>query len=224
MPAKHSAVETVVLLHAIGRTSRQMRPLEDRLRDAGYEVLNLDYPAREFPIEELARHIHERIRAKVAAGARTHLVGCSLGALVARAVASRHRPPKLGRVVQLAPPNRGSEVADRLHKLALYRAFYGPAGQQLTTDPASRAGLFGPISFELGVIAGSRSIDPVSSWLIPGDDDGKVSIASTRLPGMTAHIVLPVTHTFIARNLQVQEQVLTFLQRGRFRRATPPAE
>ncbi len=79
-------------------------------------------------------------------------------------------------------------------------------------------GLFGAVDYELGIIAGNRTIDPVSS-LIVGlgvPNDGKVSVDSTRLDGATAHIVLPANHTFFPVNKVMWRQALSFLKDGRF--------
>ena len=209
--------ENVVLLHAIARSNRQMDALAKHLHAAGYKVLNVDYPTRELSIAELADHVNEKIAGDILRGTRVHYVGCSLGALVARALVKQHRPLNLGRVVQLAPPNQGSEVADALQNFWPYKKFYGPAGQQLVTRPSVRAELFGETNYELGVIAGTRSLFPLSSWLLPGADDGRVSVTRTRVKGMKDHITLPVTHTGIAGNAEVHAQVLNFLQHGIFR-------
>ena len=102
-----------------------------------------------------------------------------------------YRPQRLGRVVMLGTPNGGSEIADRLKHIAAYRAFFGPAGQQLGTQrDAAIEALFPPVDYPVGIIAGDRSIDPIRSALLPKPHDGRVSVANTRLDGMADHVVI----------------------------------
>jgi hypothetical protein len=136
-----------------------------------------------------------------------------------RVYLARHRPARLGRVVMLGTPNGGSEIADRLRGLAAYRRYFGPAGQQLTTirDPAT-AVLLPAIDYPVGIIAGDRSIDPIASTLwLPRPNDGRVSVANTKIEGMTDHVVIHAAHPWLMRNRQAIGLTLTFLQHGRFK-------
>jgi hypothetical protein len=142
-----------------------------------------------------------------------------MGGLLARVYLARYRPEQLGRVVMLGTPNGGSEIADRLKNISAYRAFFGPAGQQLGTQRDSAiAALFPPVDYPVGIIAGDRSIDPIASAFLPKPHDGRVSVANTRLDGMADHVVIATAHPWLMRNSLAIEQTIAFLRDGRFRR------
>jgi pimeloyl-ACP methyl ester carboxylesterase len=208
----------VVLLHGIARTSRSLYKIETALHRSRFTTLNLDYASRSKPLEALAADIApdiERFTART--DGSIHFVGYSMGGLLIRVYLAKYRPPRLGRVVMLGTPNGGSEVADVLQRLAIYRAFYGPAGLQLSTqqDPALRA--LPPVDYDLGIVAGVGTIDPISSFLIlPRPNDGKVSVERTRLDGMTDHTIVRASHPGLLRHPAAIEQTIAFLRDGRF--------
>ncbi len=197
-----------------------MAKLAGFLSGRGYRVVNVGYPSTKFSISDLVDIIRPEIdaAAKQAGEGRVHFVGYSMGGLIIRAFLRRYRPANLGRVVMVGTPNNGSQIADFLKNWPLYRKVYGPAGQQLITDQAAMTELLGTVDYELGIIAGNRTIDPVSSLIIGlrVPNDGKVSVESTRLDGASAHIVIPANHTFLPVNKVMWSQTLSFLQHGRF--------
>jgi len=209
--------EQVVVLHGIARSSSHMEPVANMLEQKGFTVYNLDYPSTKYPLEQLASIVASDISQKIRADQPVHFVGYSMGGIVTRIILNKYRPDNLGRVVQLASPNNGSEIADFLKTNPLYETIYGPAGQQLITEGAGIDELLGDVDYELGVIAGNFSIDPVSSSIIPGDDDGKVSIESTKVKGMRDHIIVSASHTFFPSNQEVLTNTLNFLRFGAFR-------
>jgi hypothetical protein len=120
----------------------------------------------------------------------------------------------------LGTPNSGSEIADRLKNIGVYRAFFGPAGQQLGTQrDAAIEALFPPVDYPVGIIAGNRSIYPIASRFLPRPHDGRVSIANTKLDGMADHIVMETSHPWLVRNGPAIEQTIVFLRDGEFRRS-----
>lgn len=209
--------ETVILLHGIARTSNSMWRIESALRSKGYEVVNLDYPSRKKSIDELSDFLGQTLANCYADPERTvHFVTHSMGGVVVRYHLARQHPPNLGRVVMLSPPSAGSEMVDLLSDNPLFELTLGPAGQELGTDPSSVPQTLGPVDFELGVIAGDASVNPVFSELIPGVDDGAVSVESAKTPGMTDFLILPYSHTFIMFSGEVIEQIVHFLDHGVF--------
>jgi len=218
MAGSANAADGVILLHGLARTDRSMARMADALRDEGYQVVNVDYPSRQATVEQLAESVISEALSDPALSdvSRIHFVTHSLGGILVRAYLKEHVVFGLGRVVMLGPPNQGSELVDRLGDLALFERINGPAGRQLGTDPESLPNRLGPAVFEVGVIAGDRSINWINSLLIPGADDGKVSVDRTRLDGMKDHIVIHATHPFLMRNRDAIRQTLAFLRDGRF--------
>ena len=208
-----------MILHGIARTYRCMRSLSNFLEENGYRVLNVGYPSTRFPLESLIEHVNRKVESFNQDHERKiHFVGYSMGGLLARGVINKYRPPNLGRVVQLASPNQGSEVADFWKNNYLFKWIFGPAGQELGTKGKSFTRIQGSVDFELGVIAGNCTLDPISSALIKGPNDGKVSVQNTKVPGLTDHIVISATHTFIIYNREAWNQTLHFLDSGKFNR------
>lgn len=209
----------MVLLHGLARTSDSFSALSSYLESAGYQVVNYDYPSRKHPISILSEQVIpetvQRCRQKKSI-VTIHFVTHSLGGILVRYYLSTQHIPDLGRVVMLSPPNGGSEVVDRLAGMPGFSFINGPAGFQLGTGSNSIPLSLGPASFNLGIITGNSSINLILSTLIPGPDDGKVSVARAQLQGMQDFIVLPYSHTFIMQRQAVFKQIVYFLQHGQF--------
>jgi pimeloyl-ACP methyl ester carboxylesterase len=195
-----------------------MNKMERRLLKEGYKVVNVDYPSRKYEIKELSTLAIEKglEGCKAYKPKKIHFVTHSLGGILIRQYLSKHKIEKLGRTVMLGPPNNGSEAVDKLKNVPGYKFINGPAGMQLGTGIQSIPQSLGEADFEVGIIAGTRSINLFLSMLIPSTDDGKVSIESAHLKNEKDFLSLPVSHPFLMKNDQVIENVVRFIKYGKF--------
>ncbi|MCP4200695.1 MAG: alpha/beta hydrolase [bacterium] len=215
VPASLSA-DCVILLHGLLRTSASMEKAAAAFEARGYTTANIDYPSRDLPVEDLAPLALEAGLAACPDEGTIHFVTHSLGGILVRYYLESRQIPRLGRVVMLAPPNQGSEVVDRLSDVPGFEAMNGPAGLQLGTDEHSVPSRLGPVSYEVGIIAGTETFNPILSQYLPNPDDGKVSVENTKVEGMSDFIVLPHSHPFIMQAPAAIEQAVSFIESGRF--------
>lgn len=218
--------ETVALIHGLGRSPVAMLPLAWTLRRAGYRTVNLGYVAARRPLAATAARIGERLdRARAEhPGEPFHLVTHSLGGILARTWLGRVAPAG-SRLVQLAPPNQGARLAERLKGLGVARALLGQALVDLGHDEHGKARYpLPPVANEVGVVAGGTGADKGYGAWLEGDNDGVVRVAETWLPEARDWILLPRLHTFIMNARDTHANVLAFLGTGRFLEGAPRLE
>lgn len=216
--------ETVVLLHGVAMPALVMHRVARGLRADGYRTINLSYPSRTMPIEQIARdYLPAQLRAHgVDSATRLHFVTHSMGSLVLRLYLRDHRLANLGRIVMVAPPNHGSTAADGAVQQSALRWLLGINLARLGTGDAGIARTLGPTTFEVGIIAGNTAINPLFKRRLAGPNDGAVTVESAKLEGMRDFIVLPHSHTLLLWRADTITQVLAFLRHGHFARANPP--
>lgn len=204
----------VILLHGIFRSSYSLQWMAEQLVEDGTLAVAMDYPSTQVSIPEAADYLHQVIT-NLDGIDQIDLVTHSLGGLVVRAYLAEHSDERLRRLVMIATPNQGAEMADLLGGNLIYRGVFGPAGRQLMKE-----GLIPTLpapSFEFAVIAGARGTQTGWNLLIPGDDDGTVTVASTKLAGAADFATVPSLHTFLIREPEVVEMTRRFLGEGKLR-------
>lgn len=212
--------DTVILLHGMWRDADAMEPAENFLSQQGYHTLNLSYPSTEKSIEVLVRdYLHpavEKLQSKQPEN--IHFVTHSMGGILVRYYLEHYDIPALGRVVMLSPPNKGSQLSNIVLDLSWLDWLIGPAAQQLATHEQSWVNQLQPVGFDLGVIAGNYNPNWLTSWLLPGEDDGVVSMENTKVEGMQDFLVVSEEHFELRKYPPVLQQVAYYLQHGQFYR------
>ena len=218
-PSSSCKPNPVVVLHGLVRSSASMHKISQSISDRGYTVCNVQYPSRQQTIKELATNtVAREIKQCLGTTERSlNFVTHSMGGIVVRQIA-KSTDIKINRVVMLSPPNRGSELVDKLQIIPIFKFINGEAGLSLNTQPDSVPNTLGKVNFAAGIIIGNKSTNPLYSYLIPGEDDGKVSVERARVKGMQDFLVVPNSHSWIMNDDAVIEQTLNFLDDGKFAR------
>jgi len=216
--------KAVILVHGIIRSSRSFDKMRKRLKKEGYQVFGFNYPSTRVPITDAGKYL-ERVLTTLEGIEEIDFVVHSMGGLVVRSylMDCEDPDPRINRMVMLGVPNQGAGIANKIQKWPLYKLLYGPAGQQLVTDSEGLISKLPIPEFEFGIIAGARGNDQGFNPLIPGDDDGTVELAHTKLPGAADFMTVSALHSFLMSHAEVIEATIHFLETGKFR-ADHPAQ
>lgn len=218
--------ETVVLLHGMWRDSSAMDELESFFSENGYEVLSLSYPSNDHDVQTLVeQYLHPQIdRLQQKHLGRIHFVTHSMGGILVRYYLKHYDVPDLGRVVMIAPPNHGSELTEVFEDAEWFAKWSGPAAKQLNTKENSWVNELGGVGFELGVVAGNYNANWITSWILPGQDDGVVTTENTKVEGMKDFLLVPEKHYKLRRTKVVMQQAAFFLKNGMFYQSDAPTD
>ncbi|MBX7246251.1 MAG: alpha/beta fold hydrolase [Candidatus Sumerlaeaceae bacterium] len=211
------ADEMVFLLHGIGKPAMDMKFVDKGLRKAGYETFNWRYPSRKKDIAGLADELAEVVEAHPAR--KISFVAHSMGGIIVRAYLQKYNPPNVGRFVMIGTPNQGAQLADWLSGWIVFRLWFGPAGLDLRQGDKGACTRAGIPTCEFGIIAGGTGKKRGMNPLLPGDNDGTVTVDSTRLPGAKDFLLVPYPHPVIHYMPKTVKYTIQFLQSGQFRAA-----
>ena len=210
-----SSKPLVVLLHGLWMNGMECALLRQRL-------LHMGYPVKSFRYHSISRGLQSntalfRDFLEDLSESRPHVVGHSLGGVVALQTETLFPGTIHGRVVCLGSPLLGSRAASQVASWEFGEAMVGRTIAEAVLESPLEAS---PSGIEVGVIAGTLAagLGQVVTRF-PGSSDGVVGLDETRLPGITDHYSLPVNHTGLVISPRVAEQVSHFLDHGRFRHA-----
>lgn len=215
-----NAEEICLLIHGINGDRSDFEDMENYLEEHDYTVLNFEYPSTIYELDYLSEnYLKPVIDSLDASFSEINIVTHSMGGILLRCYLKSHEIKNLKSLVMITPPNKGSEVTDFFHKIFVYKRRYGPAGQQLGTKQIKQLELPDSLAYNFGVIAGSKSEFPFFSWfLVPGKDDGKVSVESAKLKGMDDFLILPYPHDKITFENETIDQTLYYIENSFFRK------
>jgi pimeloyl-ACP methyl ester carboxylesterase len=211
----------VMLVHGLGRSSSAFAALEDAIRQAGHATANINYPSTR---QGIAAHADDvgRIIESFEGVESISFVTHSLGALVVRDLLARDGAWQdridVRRIVMIAPPNQGSQLAKRLAAIPAYHWLTGESGQDLASEVARSL----PVpDAEIGIIAGGRGNRQGFNPMLTGDDDGFVAVSETHLDGMDDFLLVNTTHGLIDDHPLTIAATIAFLNDGHFCRDMP---
>ncbi|MEZ4241471.1 MAG: alpha/beta fold hydrolase [Myxococcota bacterium] len=207
----------VLLLHGIFRSKDSFGPMVKALQAAGYEAHGVNYPSTRQGLDDHADQV-ERLLERLEGARRVSFVTHSMGGIVARVLLAREQAAWRSRVqphrlVMIATPNRGAELATRVTQLPGSWAVGGPSLVQLRAEHHEAIPL---PTIPFGIVAGARGDGRGFNPWLPGDNDMTVTVDSTRLEGAEDFLVVKAVHTFIQVQPAVIEATVRYLESGRF--------
>lgn len=209
----------VVLVPGIVGGIGSMKVIANALHQKGYQVIPFDCSMRKYSIQVIAmKFLHGFIsRHCLDSKKKIHFVTHSLGGIVVRRMLQEYHSLKTGKVVMIAPPNHGAEMVSAFDNILLRKLFLGVPGRQINIDSKSYVhGLEQKSRYDLGIISGSRSMNPLSFFLIKDKNDGFVSVDRTKSEGMKDHVILQTSHHGLLVDGRAVKKTLSFLSRGEF--------
>jgi hypothetical protein len=212
-----SATHKVYVIHGYGGFGLQMEKIYKAIVKSGYECENFTYQSFTKDIDSVAVSLFEKISAEKID--TVSFVTHSMGALVVRAL-YRHldkKPfPFIHRLIMLAPPNKGTPVADFYKTYGIILPVGGPNVQHMTTDSASYANQLPIPTCEVGLILAITGSKPWYNPFMKEDNDGLISANYAKLGIEKDIAVVKSQHATMTQNKKVIKLILEFLKTGSF--------
>lgn len=212
-------IDTVVCLHGFWSHGTGMYLIKRRLENEyGMRALLFNYPSVSGTLDDNADALASFLQQEGADGA--HMVGHSLGGIVALRMLANHPDAPPGRVVCLGSPLTGSRSANFLSRQNWAEPILGRSlSKGVVDEPASSWARDVYSTREVGIIAGTASIGLAQFVAeFEEENDGTVAISETESPGLRDHLIMPVSHNGMLLSGSVADQAAAFLRRGEFLR------
>lgn len=194
--------ELVVLVHGLACNRLVMRGLERHLQSDGYRTHCWGYPSLRGSVDDHARRLRCQLDIFAEQSDVVHFVAHSMGSIVTRRALCQRPLPQVGRIVLIAPPNRGSPWAGLAAPLV--RRVCPSIGELSNRADSFVNCIPATENLNIGVIAARFDV------LVPG--------ASTIIASQADHISLPATHISLLFQTSAARQVRAFLASGAFER------
>jgi triacylglycerol lipase len=209
----------VFVIHGYGGSRLMMKKIDKSIRNENYITENYSYKSITDDLDTLGKYLYYKI--KVSKYDTVSFVTHSMGALVVRsmvqyAIKDSHFPV-IYRIVMIAPPNGGAEIADFYASFQILKKLLGPNVEHMKTDSASYATKLPiPYNSEIGIIAGVRGGSYGYNIFIKGDNDGLLTPERTKLSKEKDFIIVKGEHNFLTQKKHVCQLVVEFLKFGLF--------
>ena len=208
----------VLVLHGVHLFRMHTAMLAADLRKAGHDpVLNWDYPSRAGGIACIAEQLAKRLLLEFPEGVpNLHLVGHSMGGLVARQLLATASVPPGGKLVTIATPHAGAWKAVRHGGQFLYDRMYGQEGRDLQPGSSFLRRLPPRAQVPTLCLVSGRGRRRGFSRRVPGDNDGTVETSSQcALAGAEVQFIPGILHSLQPFHPRVRKIVLSFLACGK---------
>ena len=205
----------LIFIHGFYGNYTQFMKIEEALEPYYTKIHNENYVTIGDKIEDMVDKFLKPVFEKFKSYNKIDIVTHSMGALLIRYYLSQNNCLNLGRVVMISPPNKGSDLTNLYFKFPFNKWLDIPVLEQLKPNSDFLLTL-PPVNYEVGIIASTRTINPVFSAFIDGEDDGVVTLESMKLDNQKDYVEIDSSHLFVLFQDDTIQNILSFLKTGYF--------